>query len=204
MSPKKRSGRSPGNPAGKSSSPASEPQQEEDPGTVWITTEIGPDEKTYSVVLNWEDTSTTISFDRAVKYAQEVLRAAHRAAYDAAVVRELTAVDGIEQQAVAELIADMRQDRPPLNEEASRPLSFVPGVNKELNPFLRLSIDGKEVGQWDYKDAVEHAVTMLGLVAVAELDTLYFQGLQRLVGLPPEVAANMVSDLANYRDEAWA
>lgn len=202
MSPKK-SGRSPGNPAAKQPpEPAAEPQ-EESPGTVWLTTDIGPDEKTYSVVVNWKDNAVTVTFDRAVRYAQEVLRAAHRAAYDASIARQLMSIGNMEQRAVVELIADMRQDRPPLDESATRPLSFYPSFNQKMDPFLKLSVDGVEVGQWDFSDAVDHATTMLALVSVAELDTGYFQGLQRLVGVPREVAGNMVHDLANFRDEAW-
>lgn len=198
MTSKKRTGRSPGNPAGKP-----HPPHDDDTDAVWITTDIGPDEKSYMVAVNWRDTSVTITFDRALRYAQEVLRAANRAAYDAAIIGQLMSVDKMDHPTVVRLLNDLRKDRPPLDDTATRPISLAPGVNLRGKPFLVVSVNGEEMGQWSFSDTVKHATTMLGMVSVAELDSLYLQGLQVLVGVQRETATNMVSNLAEFRDEAW-
>lgn len=196
MSPK-RSGRSRGNPAGKPSADADAPVDT----TVWIKTEIGPDEKAYVVIVEAGRESVTVTPDRAVKYAHGVLRAAHRAAYDAAVLRQLTTLGGVEREAAVAVVTSLREDRPPLDDEATRPFTMEPGVNEALEPFLTIRLNGKPLGQWEFGAAVKHATTMLAQVSVAELDTGYLQGLMQYVGVDRQIASNMVSDLAKFRGD---
>lgn len=62
-----------------------------DEGAVWIKTEPTVDGEAYVVTLEAsDDVAVTLTPTTAARYALSILDAAHRAAYDAAVLRQLT------------------------------------------------------------------------------------------------------------------
>ena len=169
---------------------------------VWINTEPSVDGAGYVVTLSAsDDVAVTLTPDRALRHAVGVLRAAHRAAYDAAVVRQLTRKVNVEMEAAAQVLKDLREDRPPLDSADTEPLSFEPGVNKDLEPFLIISVNGKPAGQWSAEAAEEHAMFVLSSVVVADLDSAYYRTLTGLVGLEEPRARNIVEDIGNWRGE---
>lgn len=199
MSPKK-SGRSPGNPARK---PRPEPPVDEGAGVVWIKTEPTLDGSGYVVTLDAsDDVSVTLTPDQAFKHAQGILAAAHRAAYDAAVMRQMTRGWEFPFQHAGELVMAMRDDRPPLDPADTAPLFLEPGVTPtDLRPFLLVHINGEKVGQWDVEQAQQHARWVLSMAGVADLDSGYYRMLRTQADVEEHQARSAVGDLANYREE---
>lgn len=202
MSGKKRPGRSRGNPAGR---PPKTPQPpvDEGAGVVWIKTEPTMDGTGYVVTLDAsDDVSVTLTPTDALRHAQGVLAAAQRAAYDAAVMRQMTRSWQFPFQDARNLLMIMRGDRPPLDPADTAPLWLEPGVTPtDLRPFLALSINGKQVGQWDVGQAEQHARWVLAMSGVADLDSGYYRLLRTHAGTDAELARVAVDDLANFREE---
>src|SRR5438093_11572668 len=131
---------------------------------VRINTEPTIDGSAYVVTLQAsDDVAVTLTPDRALQYALGILRAAHHAAYDAAVLRQMTSIN-IKMEAAAEVVSTLRKDRPPLDHDATRPLRLDPGVNRYLEPFLIVSVNDDRVGQWSVEDAEQHAMFVLSTV----------------------------------------
>lgn len=145
------------------------------------------------------DLIRTLTRTEALAHAAAVLDAGQRAEYDACVVRQMTDHSGIGEQATALLIADLRKDRPPLDEKALVPLGLEPGINRQHEPFVTVSVHGTRVGRWTPADCRRHALGVLELVAAVDLDSAYLRALRGLVGLDETRARNVVGDLVNYR-----
>ncbi len=201
MSPKK-SGRSPGNPAGRHRPKPPQPPEDEGAGVVWIKTEPAIDGSGYVVTLEAsDDIAVTLTPDGAFRHAQGILAAAHRAAYDAAVGRQMIHRFGLTLEHAYELIVMLRNDRPPLDAADTAPLRLEPGVNKDLKPFLALYVNGEHVGQWDVDQAEQHAIWVLSMVGAADLDSAYYRMLVGQQQIEESQARQAVDDLANYRQE---
>lgn len=169
--------------------------------SIWVRTEPTPDGKAYIVTLNAsDDHARTLNPMEAQDYARALLRAAHVAAHDAAVARQLTTL-GASLESVAELLADLRKDRPPVEDCATDPLTFTPGVNQKLDPFLTISLDDEPIGQWTFLQAEEHALFILGAVGAADLDAAYYRLLRSAVGLDEGAARAAVGGLADFHEE---
>ncbi len=129
-----------------------------------------------------------------------MLDAAHRAAYDAAVLEQLHTKLGIAADDAARLVMDMRADRPAQDLSATKPLKLVPGVSAFTRaPFLRIEMNGKAVGQWSVEDARQHALGVLEAVVVADLDANYYRALIGQVHLDEGRSRQVVADIANHR-----
>jgi hypothetical protein len=165
---------------------------------VWIKTEPSVDGSTYIATVEFsDDRSIVLTPDSAPRYAMTVLEAVARAEYDAAVFTQMS--KRVDQKAVAQLITDLRKDRPDIDTSATKPLEIKPGVNRQGEPFLIVLIDDKPVGQWEIAAAKEHALTVLEVTKVADLDASYYRALTGLVGLEEHVARNVVDDLQHHR-----
>lgn len=166
---------------------------------VWIKTEPSVDGARYVVTIEAsEDLATTLSPDRALRYASGVLEAASRADYDAAVFKQVTALTSL--QAARQLVVDLRGDRPPLDDEATYPIALEPGVNRSQEPFLTIRINGEPVGQWGIQDARSHALGVLEAVGRADLDSAYYRTLVGTVGLDENRARQVVADVGNHTE----
>lgn len=168
---------------------------------VWIKTEPTTDGSAYVVTLEASnDVAVTLNPDRALHYAWGVLDAAHRAAYDAAVFKQMLSLVE-DENAAGELIARLRDDRPPLESEKTHPMGFEPGVSLfTKDPFLVVLINGERVGEWTVDAAREHAMFVLESLAVADLDGGYYRALIGAVGLDENRARQVVEDVGNFRD----
>lgn len=173
-----------------------------DPDAVWIKTEPSLDGSTYVVTIEAsEDRAVTLTPDRALRHASEVLSTVARAEYDAAVFAQMSALGNLEPEAVGQLILDLRRDRPNLDPEATQPLRLEPGVNASGKPFLALYLDDRQVGQWGPADARRHALGVIEAVHAADLDSGYYRALTGLVGLEEPRARNVIDDLIKHRVE---
>jgi hypothetical protein len=175
---------------------------EQQQSAVWIKTEPTVDGSAYVVTIEAsQDRSTVLTPDRALRYASTILGHVARAEYDAAVVRQLG--DLIEdRKALGQMLTDLRQDRPPIDDDATAPLSFEGGVSAFTgNAFLHIAIDGRKIGQWDIADAKAHALGVLEAVSVADLDSGYYRVLRGMVGLDEGRARQIIGDLGKWRVE---
>lgn len=169
---------------------------------VWIKTEPSIDGSTYMVTIEFsDDRSIPMTPDTAPRYAMTILQAVARAEYDAAVYRQLGKLIS-DQNSVAQLIVDLRKDRPDVDQSATGPLRIEPGVNRDGEPFLHVHIDDELIGQWTMQGAREHALTALEATIEADLDSGYYRSLAGLVGLEEARARQVIEDLANHREEA--
>lgn len=167
--------------------------------SVWIRTAPTVDGSGYVVTVEASaDRAVVLTPDRALRYASAVLGAVQRAEYDAAVVRQLTAVLSDKSEA-ARMVIDLRGARPPLDVEATAPLAVEPGVNSRHEPFLHLRVDGELDGQWTLPDARQHALTVLEAVGAADLDSGYYRALRGSIGLEEGEARAVVEDVAKWR-----
>lgn len=169
---------------------------------VWVKTEPAVDGSTYVVTVEaTNDVAVTLDPERATRYAWGVLDAAHRAAYDAAVLKQMTRKLKLDLSAAGQLVTDLRNDRPDLDHGATAPLILEPGVTKTLKPFLKVSLsNGNVLGQWSFEDARQHALHVLESVKVADLDGAYHRALVGQVGIDSERARNVVDDVGSYRN----
>lgn len=165
-------------------------------GQVWIRTAPTPG-GTYRVTLEIDDdTAQVLGRGWAQIYASAILAAVARAEYDAAVIRQMTAVAG--QTAAVALVAQMRADRPPITWPT--PLTLDPGVSAATGAaFLHILIKGEIVGQWTIPDAREHALAVLEAVEVADLDGAYLRALRSSCGVDEHQARVVVDGMAEHR-----
>lgn len=170
---------------------------------VWIRTEPTLDGDGYMVTLSvGEDAAVTMTPERAFAYARTLLGHISRADYDAAVVRQMRKVIGTDAKAmqnIAQLILDLRSDRPPLDDAATHPLRYEPGVNQSQKGFIACFHDDEQFGTWSLKAAKRHALGMIEVVESADLDAAYVRALTGLVGLDKARALNVVDDLGKFR-----
>lgn len=166
-----------------------------------VFSDVNPDGG-YGVSVEFgEDLTRPLDRDSGWRYAQAVMTAAQRAAYDAAVVRQLRGVadEGMPVDGAAKFVAELRGGRPPLPGEDTAPLRLEPGVSAFTGePFLMVFIDGEAVGQWSVDDAQQHALHVLECLAAVDLDAQYHAFLRR-VGMPEHVARSTVGDLMRWR-----
>lgn len=173
-----------------------------DDEAVWVVSDVAPD-GTYVVGLHYgPDTAWVLDRNQALRYAAAVAAAAARAAYDAAMMRQLTNKLGMPLASAAGFIADVRADRPPLDDAALEPLGLNPGVSAFTGePFIRITVSGKLVGQWSPADALQHSTHVLEVLAGVDLDAGYYRALTA-TGVDEARMRAAVEDLANFRGGA--
>lgn len=171
---------------------------------IWINT--GLVDNTYRpVIVFGEGDELPLDIETALTYAMEMLRAVATAEHEAAVYAQLSKISiqagdpDKAQELAGMVIAGLRDDRP--EPVSTVPLRLVPGVSAFTGKaFLSIEIRGKAVGQWTAEDARDHALTMLMLTIVADLDSAYLRALRALIGLDLDTATAVVNDLQNFRD----
>lgn len=176
------------------------PKQEPKQDVIWIKTDLAVDGSGYVASLEvGDDTARVLTPREALSHAYGVLAAVGRAEYDVAVAKQLTRKLKVNLEAALQIVSDLRADRPPLDPADTFPLVIEPGVNARLKPFLAISCKGMEKGQWDMEQARGHAMAVLTVASVADLDSGYLRCLVSTVGIDRNKALQVVDDLQNYR-----
>lgn len=174
-----------------------DPIRAEHPG-IWVQSDLLPDGTYVAAIHHDDDSSRVLDRQTGLAYAAEIFTAATYSEYDAAVIRQLTAA-GVSLQAAARTIGDLRADRPPLDYAVTAPLRLVPGVAaKTGRGFLRVVINGQQVGQWTPDDARDHASNVLTVLAAVDLDAAYRRHLIGPLGLEVARAENVITDLGHH------
>lgn len=173
------------------------------PTSIWVTSDVTPFGN-YQLAIHFDDdTSRVLDRDAAYAYASTILDATERAEYDAAVIRQFTDAMKVPQALAAHSVADLREDRPPLDLAAIAPLDLQPGVSRQTGaPFLTVRRGGQPIGQWSTADAQGHALHVLRAVHAVPLDAAYRRYLIGHVNVEPQIARNMVGGLREHRSDA--
>lgn len=166
---------------------------------LWVSSEVSAG-GAYVVGLNvGADRAWTLDEEGAVRYARAVLRVAHSADHDAAVISLLVKLGGQTEKAAKLVGYHLRPDRLPFDHDATKPLRFEPGVNQKSRPFVKVILDGQQIGQLTPQEAIGHAVGVLEVVATVDLDAALYQLLVGQIHLDEATARAVVGDLARYR-----
>lgn len=162
-----------------------------------VGSEVTP-EGTYVVTVNpTEDVAVTLDRDRAVRYGLTVLAAAQYAEYEAAVFAQMHAA-GLGAMAAGAALTVLREQRRPLDHEATAPLFFEPILSaSSRRGIVRMLLDGQQIAQLEPAVAAEHASVVLAVSAVGELDGLYYRWLCDGVVREP-TARHIVGDLSRH------
>lgn len=183
--------------------------QDEGPGHLLAQSWWNAQAQAYRVRISIGGTGLAWELDdqRATRYARAVLRAAGVAIHDAAIFHQLVAhkVDGV---AAAQLVAEeLHPGRRRWDDQGTAPLQFRPHFDADtLSPMVRMDFPAQP--ELDYHRAMleaaaatGHAVAVLEVAAVVELDTAYQAALVRL-GMHEHRARALVDDLPRFRQDA--
>lgn len=166
---------------------------------IWIRTQATAD-GTYRPTLELsDDHGVVLTAEMAVQHCDYVLNRVASAVMQAKIYKQMTEMGQVDfekgQAMSAQIISDFRQDE--VVPESPTAFGLRAGVASGGRPFLVVSIDGKDVGQWDVDDAIDHATHCLMTVHVANNDALYLRLLRSLVGLDESTGRRVVSALAD-------
>jgi hypothetical protein len=161
-----------------------------------------------------DDITLTLTRDQAVRYVTAVVGVAEQAAHDAAVLGQLCAVanpanprDPDTVRAAAVIVAELRSDRPPVDDAATRPLVYRSGVSaKAGKPFVQVAVPSRRDGaaaQLDITNVYEHALYVLTCAHTVDLDAAYYRLLRGQMDTDANTAAGAVADLGSYRDDDY-
>jgi hypothetical protein len=164
---------------------------------LWVRSEVMPD-GSYGVGLNvGADRSWALNRSQAVDYAVACYTRATEAEHDAAVFGLLTHI-GLPQRAVAALLVDyLRPDRPD-DHTPTHPLRLTVAIGRTLRPFLKMELDGQQVGELTVADLRDHAAAVLNVIAAADLDAALLRVLVGKIGLDDGRARAVVGSLMEH------
>lgn len=162
-----------------------------------VSSEVTPEGAYVLTVRPTPDVSISLGRDRAIRYGLSVLTAVRYADYEAAVWAQMHAAGPGEMGAWLALTA-LREQRRALDHEATAPLTFDPILSSTTRTgMIRVLLDGRQIAQLETAAAAEHAHGVLGILAVAELDALYYRWLRDGVTDEP-TARHIIGDLAKH------
>ncbi|MGH3548888.1 MAG: hypothetical protein ACRDQU_12420 [Pseudonocardiaceae bacterium] len=169
---------------------------DDDKGQLWVRSEVMPD-GTYGVGLNvGADRAWAFDREAAVAYAVACFARATEAEHDAAVFGLLTTSMKVPEHAAAKLVCDLRADRPD-DHKATDPLRFTVAIGRR-GPFLKMELDGTQVGELTPADLRDHAVGVLNVLAAADLDANLQRVLVGVVGIDDNRARQFVGSLQEH------
>jgi hypothetical protein len=160
-----------------------------------------PGGKGYGASVQMEEVSFGLPPDRALRYAETLVRRSIEAEHDAAVMRLLTDRMRMDVETAAKFIAyDLRPDRA-VEDGATEPLVFEAGINLQLVPFVKVLLAGDQVAQFTPKQARAHGLSVLDVIAAADLDSALERALIGLAGVDRPRASAFIYELASYWPE---
>lgn len=170
---------------------------------LWVTCDVPPDGSYQVAVGAGPDMSIPLDPDQAYAYAMAALTAVMHAQHDAAVLEQFTKKLGLPQGRAGYAVAAMRERRKPVDDAATAPLRFVPGVSAfNGKGFVHVHLGGKAWGQLEPAALAEHALYVLRAVTATDVDTVYLRYLTEDLGVPEDRAREAVADVGNYYGEA--
>lgn len=168
-----------------------------DTGTISIATEPDESGDFHAVVSIDQDTSFALTRESVQPYLDACVEAGVRAAYDAAVVRQMTK-SGVPLEDVQRVVTDLREQREPM--PTVMDVRLEPIVNADHQGIVSIFLRDKQIGQFSAKTCREHALYLLEVLAVAPIDKRYFSLLTEDIGLEHGTAFAMLGDLKAFVD----
>lgn len=151
-----------------------------------------------------DDTSIVLERDRALRYATTVVTAAQYAAYDQALYAQ-AAGHGATDDNTVWMVGHLRDDRPPLDDDATEPLRFEPLCDSHTRTGgVAVWLGGRALSVWSIAETEQHALAVLGAAAVVDLDAGYRRFLIGKFGMAARRAAGTVEDLRRWRSGSSA
>lgn len=175
---------------------------DDDAGVTVTVTVDGTDEGYVPVVHIGEDLSIALD-GRAPSYALAVVTAAERAAYDSALIRQLTRMNLAAYEIAAEVLS-LRARRGEVDDDATAPLRFRGEVAADTAPIVRMLQGSDELGTFSYTQACAHAHAVLTVASVADLDNDYFEHITKGSDVEAGMARTLLYDLSTYRADMSA
>jgi hypothetical protein len=171
---------------------------------VWVLSETAPDGTYVCAVHATDDSAFILDRKQATRYVLTVMTACAYAEYDAAMYRQLSAVKGLSDRDVVQMIAAVRQDRALLNDGFTFPLRFAPifgwrSKQPLVHVFLKGHGEGMPLTEWTPGEARGHAMHVLNALVVADVDAVYRRHLVGSIGVSDAQARQMVDRLALHR-----
>lgn len=175
----------------------------EDAEVIWVISDLMPDGVTYVPTVHiGDDLAFPLEGDKAIAYAITVQRAAERAAYDEIVLAQLLELLNGDVSLVAEVVATLREQRPPLDDTATFPFTFEPFVSAATREGgLFVSVHGRKLFQWTVANARQHAAQVIQVHCGVELDAAYRVLLTETVKVSEQTARTMIDHLGSYRKD---
>lgn len=167
------------------------------PTKIYVSSDVTP-ECAYIVTVNpTDDVAISLDLERGIRYGLTVLTAAHYADYEASVWAQMHAA-GLGAEAAGAAITVLREQRRPLDHQATAPLVFEPILSASTRRgTVRMLLRGEQIGQLETTAAAEHAHAVLSALTVGELDALYYRWLSDGIVREP-TARHIVGDLAKH------
>jgi hypothetical protein len=174
------------------------PEPEDQTEGLWLTSEPHPDGSYIAVVSVDGDTSWTLSPPRLRKYGLAVIRAAANAEYEQALYAQLTSMDFSQENALT-IVSQFRSRRPRAEPMSTTPLAFESGLSAQGMGFVKLMLNGKQIGQLDPDATRAHGAGALELLVSCELDAVYRKVLTTFAHVTDDLAVAAVSDMGRHR-----
>lgn len=165
---------------------------------IWAMSDLQPD-GVYMVTISFsDDDAFTLNDDQAFLYASAIIEIANIAEYEAAILAQLKKATKMKETEAAEFIAKYFRPKRSIPVTGT-PVSLVPGISRQTKKaFLIIRYGNKDIGQWDYADAMDHAHAVLDIIFVARLDNIYHHVMKTQVGVDDGRARVIIADLAKY------
>lgn len=162
-------------------------------------------------VLPTDDVAISLPREQAIAYGTAVLAVAHRAHYYAAVLAQARAIlgrsrnfpggDDEAEQTAQFMLGQLVDDLPELDDTATAPLRFIPTVHRrDGTALVRVSLPPhtEPLAGWTFMQARGHAVGVLEIAVVADLDTAYRTVVAVGFAGGEDKGRAAVADLANF------
>lgn len=161
---------------------------------LWVRSDVLPG-GSYGVSLSaGEDRAWSLTPQEAAEYAGHCHEVATTAEHDAAMVSLLLTVGGPRRD-VAVLLRDLRNTRG--HSPSPWPVQFAPQVSQR-GPFVRVELDGHEVGQLTPAELREHGSAVLSARTASALDAAAYRLLAGEMGLDDATARAVIGSLARH------
>lgn len=169
---------------------------------LWVRSDVLP-LGGYGVSINvGDDRAWTLPPEKAIRHAVTCVRRAVEAEHDTATLSLLTATGISDEDAQRLLTGDLWPDRV-VEHADTEPVRFHSGVARrrstgEFVATVRMELDGATAGELTTADLREHALGVLQVVAVVDLDTALMRCLVGRIGTEEHRARTIVDALQDH------
>lgn len=168
---------------------------------LWVSADPMPG-GSYHIVMNLDaDKAWPLSREKARLHAMTALAIAEEASYEQAMFAQATETLDCTADDALSMIAEFRHNALHLDHGATAPIRYIGGLNMDGKAFIHIQYEGEPVGQISVNALRRHALAMLQIRVVSDLDTVYRRLLNTTVGVNDDQATRAVNGLATHRPD---